>query len=62
MQRFLERLAVCLLICLWAFSVRAADVTLMPVAVKLDRANDRATVQVQNNGQEPVLMQAEAIA
>lgn len=43
-------------------TARAADVTLMPVNVKLDRANDRATVQVLNNGQEPVLMQAEAIA
>lgn len=62
MQRFVERLALCLLVSLWSFAVRAADVTLMPVAVKLDRANDRATVQVQNNGQEPVLMQAEAIA
>ena len=40
----------------------AADVTLMPVNVHLDRNNDRATVQVVNNGQEPVLMQAEAIS
>ena len=62
MTRFVRRLALCLLVGLWAFSVRAADVTLMPVSVKLDRANDRATVQVMNNGQEPVLMQAEAIA
>lgn len=52
----------CVLLFLWVQSVRAADVTLMPVNVRLDRANDRATVQVMNNGQEPVLMQAEAIA
>ena len=41
---------------------RAADVTLMPVNVHLDRNNDRTTVQVVNNGSEPVIMQAEAIA
>src|SRR6218665_239780 len=40
----------------------ASDVSLMPVTVKLDRMNDRATVQVMNNGAEPVIMQAEAIA
>ncbi|MDR7331881.1 fimbria/pilus periplasmic chaperone [Roseateles asaccharophilus] len=62
MKRFFKLLGIYLLVSLWSFSVRAADVTLMPVAVKLDRANDRATVQVMNNGQEPVLMQAEAIA
>ncbi len=62
MTRFLKLLGLYLLVSLWSFSVRAADVTLMPVTVKLDRANDRATVQVMNNGQEPVLMQAEAIA
>ncbi|WP_158080806.1 molecular chaperone [Pelomonas sp. KK5] len=42
-------------------AAQAADVTLMPVNVRLDRNNDRSTVQVINNGQEPVLMQAEAI-
>lgn len=62
MKRFFKLLGIYLLVSLWSFSVRAADVTLMPVTVKLDRANDRATVQVMNNGQEPVLMQAEAIA
>lgn len=62
MKRFFKLLGLYLLVSLWSFSVRAADVTLMPVTVKLDRANDRATVQVMNNGQEPVLMQAEAIA
>ncbi|KAK6024707.1 gram-negative pili assembly chaperone domain protein [Ostertagia ostertagi] len=58
------------LLALWVFALlpllsttaQAADVTLTPVNVKLDRANDRATVQVMNNGQEPVLMQAEAIS
>jgi len=62
MKRFFQQLGVLLLVTLWSYSVRAADVTLMPVTVRLDRANDRATVQVMNNGQEPVLMQAEAIA
>lgn len=61
MDRFIRRLGLCLLLCVWSYAVRAADVTLTPVTVKLDRANDRATVQVLNNGQEPVLMQAEAI-
>ncbi|MFG6429201.1 molecular chaperone [Roseateles sp. LYH14W] len=58
MKRLVQVLALCLLPLL----AKAADVTLMPVTVKLDRMNDRATVQVVNNGQEPVLMQAEAIA
>ncbi|MFG6414736.1 molecular chaperone [Roseateles sp. DC23W] len=62
MKRFARMLALFFLVSFWSYSVRAADVTLMPVTVKLDRANDRATVQVMNNGQEPVLMQAEAIA
>lgn len=62
MTRFLKLLGLCLLVSVWSFSVRAADVTLMPVTVKLDRTNDRATVPVVNNGQEPVLMQAEAIS
>jgi len=47
---------------LWAVNANASDVTLMPVNVKLDRTNDRSTVQVMNNGQEAVVMQAEAIA
>lgn len=41
---------------------RAADVSIMPVNVRLDRQNDRATVQVQNNGTESVTMQAEGIS
>ncbi|MCU7373421.1 fimbria/pilus periplasmic chaperone [Paucibacter sp. O1-1] len=53
-----------LLACLLALSglAHAADISLMPVNVKLDRLNDRATVQVQNNGSEAVIMQADAIA
>lgn len=62
MKRFFGLLGLYLLLSVWSYSVQAADVTLMPVTVKLDRMNDRATVQVVNNGQEPVLMQAEAIA
>jgi len=60
--RSLALLGLCALAALAALSARAADVTLMPVNVKLDRNNDRSTVQVMNNGQEPVVMQAEAIA
>lgn len=59
MNRLIRLLA---LLTLLPLAAQAADVTLMPVNVRLDRANDRATVQVMNNGQEPVLMQAEAIA
>lgn len=59
MNRLFRLLA---LLMLSPLAAQAADVTLMPVNVKLDRANDRATVQVMNNGQEPVLMQAEAIS
>lgn len=40
----------------------AADVSIMPVNVHLDRQNDRATVQVVNNGTDVVVMQADAIA
>ena len=61
MLRFFRLLGLLFLVFLWSCAVRAADVTLTPVNVRLDRANDRATVQVYNNGQEPVLMQAEAI-
>ncbi len=53
-------IAVALLLA--AAPTRAADVGIMPVAVHLDKSNDRATVQVVNNGQEPVIMQAEGIA
>ena len=62
MISFVKQLGFCVLLTLWSYAVQAADVTLMPVTVKLDRMNDRATVQIVNNGQEPVLMQAEAIA
>lgn len=57
---FLALLAALAAICV-APVARAADVSIMPVNVRLDRANDRATVQVQNNGTEPVTMQAEGI-
>ena len=59
----MNRLIRTLALMLWLpLAAQASDVTLMPVNVKLDRMNDRATVQVVNNGQEPVLMQAEAIS
>jgi fimbrial chaperone protein len=59
MNRMFRLLALCLML---PFAAQASDVTLMPVNVRLDRTNDRTTVQVMNNGQEPVLMQAEAIS
>ncbi|MBV8379496.1 MAG: molecular chaperone [Paucibacter sp.] len=62
MNRIRQTLQTLALALLLPLAAHAAEVTLMPVNVKLDRANDRATVQVMNNGQEPVLMQAEAIA
>lgn len=63
MNRMFRLLAVWMSTLMLApLAAQAADVTLMPVNVRLDRANDRATVQVMNNGQEPVLMQAEAIS
>lgn len=57
-------LATLLAVLAWSVAplAHAADVSIMPVNVRLDRANDRATVQVQNNGTEAVTMQAEAIA
>jgi fimbrial chaperone protein len=41
---------------------RAADLAVMPVAVQLDRLKSRATVMVQNNGREPVTVQADVLA
>lgn len=63
-MKTMMRITSALLLCLGLLPLasEAADVTLMPVNVKLDSANDRATVQVANNGTEPVVMQAEAIA
>jgi fimbrial chaperone protein len=58
----MRRLLCTLLLGLTGLAANAADVSLMPVNVRLDRNNDRATVQVQNNGSEPVIMQADAIA
>jgi len=40
----------------------AAELAVMPVAVQLDRMKNRATVMVQNNGSEPVTVQADALA
>ncbi len=62
MKKSMIPLLLLLVAGLLPLTVRAADVTLMPVNVHLDRGNDRATVQVVNNGSEPVIMQAEAIA
>jgi fimbrial chaperone protein len=42
--------------------VFAADLSIMPVALHFDRQRDRTTVHVTNNGSEPVVLQAEAIA
>lgn len=39
----------------------AAELSLMPVAVQLDRSTDRSTVRVTNNGSAPVVLQADAI-
>lgn len=58
----LLKTAACLLAALAACPSWAADIGIMPVAVQLDRAHDRATVQVINNGSEPVVLQADAIA
>ncbi|UUX97690.1 molecular chaperone [Aquabacterium sp. J223] len=40
----------------------AADVGLMPVSVHLDALRPRATVQVMNNGAQPVVMQVDTVA
>lgn len=54
------------LLAAWLFACAlpggAADLSLMPVAVNLDRLRDRASVQVVNRGHETVILQAEAIA
>ncbi len=47
--------------CLAAIAARAADLTIMPVAVQLDAAHDRTTVRVSNTGKAPVVLQADAI-
>jgi fimbrial chaperone protein len=41
--------------------VHASEIGVTPVAVHLDRANDRATVTVVNSGAEAVIMQVEMI-
>ena len=44
-----------------ATPARASDIGVSPVAVHLDKANDRASVNVVNNGDQAVVMQAEVI-
>lgn len=61
-KRLFHAVLLALLLPMSLLPARAADISLMPVNVRLDRFNDRATVQVSNNGQEPVVMQADAIA
>lgn len=51
-----------LLAALGGTTAMAADVGVMPVAVQLSRDQDRATVQVQNHGTEPVTLQADAVS
>ena len=58
----MNRWILLLILALSPLAAWASDVTLMPVNVRLDRTNDRATVQVVNNGTEPVMMQADAIS
>lgn len=41
--------------------VQASEIGVTPVAVQLDRLNDRAAVTVVNNGAEPVIMQVEMV-
>lgn len=60
--RALCSLAFGWLIALVAGPAAAADLTLMPVAIHLDRERDRATVHVVNNGTEAATVQADAIA
>ena len=40
---------------------QASDIGVSPVAVNLDKANDRASINVVNNGDQAVVMQAEVI-
>jgi fimbrial chaperone protein len=42
-------------------AAQAAGLSLSPVNLRLDRLTDRATLQLSNDGREPVVMQAEAI-
>ena len=58
----MKQLLVGCALALVAFTTAAADLSIMPVSIQLDRERDRTTVQVTNNGSEPVVLQAEAIA
>jgi fimbrial chaperone protein len=64
MRRALLRCILLMAAPLLALPLQAlgADIGIMPVVVNLDKSNDRATVQVVNNGKDPVIMQAEGIA
>ncbi len=56
------RSAICLLLALaFAPGSHAAEIGLTPIALHLNRDNDRTLVKVQNHGTEPVTMQADAI-
>ena len=61
LHRALTSLASCFLLA-QAGAALASDIGVTPVAVHLDKANDRATVNVNNSGTDPVIMQVEAIA
>ena len=62
MLRSPYRLFVMLAMLVSVTGALAAELSLMPVAVHLDRARDRTTVQVTNNGSTAVVLQADAIA
>lgn len=55
-------LSLQVLLGLAAGAAGAADLSLMPVAIHLDRERDRATVHVVNQGSEATTVQADAIA
>lgn len=58
----MHRFTISLLLALAAVSgAHAADIGLTPIALHLDRQRDRTLVKVENQGSEPVTMQADAI-
>lgn len=58
----MHRFAIPLLLALTgSASLQAAEIGLTPIALHLDRAHDRTLVRVENQGREPVTMQADAI-
>lgn len=62
MRASISSIALAMVLLVGAPHVHAADIGIMPVAVHFDKATERATVQVINNGAEAVIMQAEGIA